>query len=368
MSMRRGDGEESGSEDVKCFSLYSKIYCFSLISPMPLPSQNIKELFAEFEQHKAMALFLGSGTDITTVYPEGARYDHLRGSMMKWDTLLEELIKFACIEMEDNKALKKFQAPLKAAVLKQKLGNSYIPIIQHWLYSHCNRQILEDSFEYYDRYRHDPTAENMGKVPFFTLFILADLILRVKSVRAVITQNYNNFLREAIIILQKYSDKTCHYRDLIPIDVYDGWKEDPFIDNRFLIYHVHGYIPSLSEMMPKPESNHIVLSDDEFHLLSKNVYSWQNATQLHFFTHFTCMLIGLSLDDLTTLRLLRYANLENSGEKVYWLRGGGDDGDAEEQKLKAEYFATQNLHVVNDADGYKSFYHKLYTTVINPSN
>lgn len=335
---------------------------------MHFPSQNIKELFAEFEQRKAMALFLGSGTDITTVYPENPRYDRLRGSMMKWDTLLEELIKFACIEKEDKEALKKFQPPLRAAILKQKLGNSYIPIIQHWLYSHCNRQILEDSFEYYDRYRHDTTLENMKKVPFLALFVLADMILRVRSVRAVFTQNYNNFLRETIKILQKHSDDSFHYRNLIPIDVYDGWKEDPYVDDRFLIYHVHGYIPSLSEMMPKQESNHIVLSDDEFHLLSKNVYSWQNATQLHFFTHFTCLLIGLSLDDLTTLRLLRYANLENSGEKVYWLRGGYVDGSDAEQKLKAEYFATQNLHVVNDEDGYVSLYHKLFVNVLQKAS
>ena len=118
-------------------------------------------------------------------------------------------------------------------------------------------------------------------------------------------------------------------------------------------------------MMPKPESNHIVLSDDEFHRLSKNVYSWQNATQLHFFTHYTCILLGLSLDDMTTLRILRHANIENSGEKVYWLRGGWVDGSEEEQRLKAEYFTTQHLCVVNDANGYNSLYHQLYMKVLS---
>ena len=58
---------------------------------MPFPSQNIKEFFAEFEQNKAMALFLGSGTDITTGYPENKKYDKIRDHKMKWDTLLDEL-------------------------------------------------------------------------------------------------------------------------------------------------------------------------------------------------------------------------------------------------------------------------------------
>lgn len=332
---------------------------------MSFPSQNIKDFFDEFHQDKAMALFLGSGTDITAVYPDDKKYDKIRGHKMKWDTLLDELIKYACVNEKDKEALKMFQAPLKAAILKQKLGNSYIPIIQQWLYSHCNRRILNESYEYYQRYREEPSCENLAKVPFGTLFILADLILRQKSIRAVFTQNYNNFLCETIKILQNETHADYGYRDIVPIDVYDGWKEAPFKDNRFLIYHVHGYIPSMSEMVPKPESNHIVLSDDEFHQLSKKVYSWQNATQLHFFTHFTCVLLGLSLDDLTTLRLLRHANLEKSGEKVYWIRGGFIDGTDEELRLKADYFSSQHLHVVNDANGYTSFYHQLYDQVIN---
>lgn len=334
---------------------------------MPFPTQNINELFAEFEQRKAMALFLGSGTDMTQAPPYEGDCGNVESYQLKWDTLLDELSKYACVNKNEQNALMGFQSPMKAAILKQKLGNSYIPVIQHWLYSHCNRRILEDSYPYYAHYCQNPDSNYIKKVPFFTLFLIADLILSINSIRAVITQNYNNFLREAIKILQDNADATCHYRELVPIDVYDGWKEDPYVDDRFLIYHVHGYIPSPSEMMPKPESNHIVLSDEEFHLLGKNVYSWQNATQLHFFTHYTCLLLGLSLNDLTTLRLLRYANLENSGEKVYWLRGGKDDGNPDEQKLKAEYFATQNLHVVNDTEGYNSLYHKLYEAVINPT-
>lgn len=55
---------------------------------MSFSSQNIKEFLVEFEQYKVMALFLGSGTDITAVYSEDKNYDKIRGHKMKWNTLL----------------------------------------------------------------------------------------------------------------------------------------------------------------------------------------------------------------------------------------------------------------------------------------
>ena len=91
--------------------------------------------------------------------------------------------------------------------------------------------------------------------------------------------------------------------------------------------------------------------------------------QLNYLTHYTCILLGLSLEDLTSLRLLRYANLERSSEKVYWIKAGdgGEDG-ATQLRLLIEYFETQNLCVVNDADGYSHFYHTLMETVKHKGN
>lgn len=342
------------------------------------PSQNIDELLKDIRDNKAMALFLGAGTDITSTYPIGSEYDGLRDKLKKqngstgklnWANLLSELIDAACIDENEADSLRGMtSSPLVAAILKNRMGDSYIPIIQNWLYSRCNRRILLDAYTSFEQYKNTPSVENLQKVPFGTLFVIADFILRQTSVRAVFTQNYNNFLSDAInILLENRKDACCERRQrMIPYDVYSGWKDEPYNEDCFFIYHVHGFIPPPSEMLPNPENNHIVLSDEEFYQLSQNVYSWQNASQLHFLTHHTCILWGLSLDDMTTARLLRHANLENSSEKVYWLRGGQDDGkDDVQSKLKAEYYESQHLCVVNDEEGYSSLYHRILKELTN---
>lgn len=73
---------------------------------------------------------------------------------MNWNNLLLELSKVACIDSEEQKAINEIKSsPLKAAILKNKLGGSYIPIIQNWLYTRCNRSILLDSYEYFEIYK-----------------------------------------------------------------------------------------------------------------------------------------------------------------------------------------------------------------------
>ncbi|MBO7200324.1 MAG: SIR2 family protein [Bacteroidales bacterium] len=327
------------------------------------PSQNIEELKKEFVKKKSMALFLGSGIDMTNTYPKGEKYQLLLQNndyKLTWDNLLTELVNAASINNEERKALNSFNSnTFKAAFLKQRLGESYIPIIQNWLYTRCNRSVLLKSYEYFRQYQDQSNYLWLKEVPFGTLFAIADIILKQESIRVVFTQNYNNFLSEAIrILLEKNPNNYSGRRNCIPVDVYDGWKEEPFDVNHFLIYHVHGYIPPYYEMIPKKESNHIVLSDEEFYNLSRDVFSWQNVTQLHYLTHYTCIIAGLSLDDMTMLRLLRHARLDRSSEKVYWLRGGegSDDGRL---AIQASYYESQFIHVVNDAQGYASLYHQL---------
>lgn len=346
----------------KYYVLFFKIHNNRQIGTM-FPSQNIEELKKDIRDNKAMALFLGAGTDFSSEYPEGHEFDGLRGKTLSWKYLLEELTEAACINNEEKDTLNNLaNAPLKAAILKNRLGDSYIPIIRNWLYTRCNRRILIKSYDKFKQYKDNPTVENLKKVPFGSLFSIADFILRQTSIRAVITQNYNNFLSEAIKILldkrgMSYGETR---RKMIPLDVYAGWKDEPYNENCFFIYHVHGYIPPPSEMLPSKESNYIVLSDEEFYQLSRDVYSWQNATQLHFLTHHTCIIIGLSLDDMTTARLLRHAKLENNSERVYWLRGGYNDGEGDAlSRLKSDYFESQHLCIVNDAEGYQDLYHQI---------
>lgn len=333
---------------------------------MSFGQYRIDDVLMELEDDKSIALFTGSGTDITDCYPDGYKQnDDIKHNKLTWDGVLNELIKYASVGEVEKNVLEKMSSDLQAAILKDRLGSSYIPIIQNWLYSRCNRKLLEDSFDSYDSYRNG--QKELDKVPFGSLFALAEIILLQNSIRAVITQNYNCFLTDAIkILIEHNKGKRFPYRNIQPIDVYDGWREEKFVENVFMIYHVHGYIPPASAIQPRPESNHIVLSQEEFHELSKNVFSWQNTTQLHFLTHHTCLFIGLSLNDMTTLRMLRHANLEKSSERVYSLMAATkhDEKERVEIMMKMRYFESQHLHLVFEPNGYPFVYHRLRTTAL----
>lgn len=154
------------------------------------PSQNIDELLKDIKDNKAIALFLGAGTDITTVYPDGAEYDLLRKGLeddntrsvkLNWTNLLGELIDAACIDEKEADSLKGMtSSSLKAAILKNRMGDSYIPIIQNWLYSRCNHEILTDAYVSFEQYKQSPSIENLRKVPFATLFVIADFLSDTK--------------------------------------------------------------------------------------------------------------------------------------------------------------------------------------------
>ncbi|MBR1792248.1 MAG: SIR2 family protein [Bacteroidales bacterium] len=327
---------------------------------------SMDDFIHELEDEKAMAFFVGTGIDMTNVYPEGFPQGRdVKAHQMTWKQLLEELICHACVNIEERRILTEYASDLQAAVLKQKLGSSYIPIIQSWLYSRCNRRVLEASYVYYDRYRKGEIP--ITEVPFYSQFVLGETILLSRGIRAVVSQNYNNFISDTISILQeRQSDQPRKYRDIKAIEVYDGWREEKYVDNAFLIYHVHGYIPSPSGFQPKKEGSHIVLSQEEFYEMSKDVFSWQNSTQIHFLTHHTCVLLGLSLNDLTTLRVLRHANLDRSSEKVYGLMaiaGKNNTADQIDKQMKCRYFQTQHLHMIVEEDGYPALYDKMLNSV-----
>lgn len=190
---------------------------------MLLSQFTIEDFFNDLKENKSIALFVGTGLDSTDVYPRGYYEGEKIGDLrITWSSLLKELIKNACISGMEEKALGGFSSDLKAALLKQKLEGGYIPIIQEWLYKRCNKTILEDSYQQYDQYRKGLCAIN--NVPFYPLFVIAESILLQHSIRAVVTQNYDNFLSETIkILLDHNQDNRYPYRVINPIEIYDGW-------------------------------------------------------------------------------------------------------------------------------------------------
>ena len=68
------------------------------------------------------------------------------------------------------------------------------------------------------------------------------------------------------------------------------------------IYHVHGYLPSEHEKRTK--NPNLIFSEEDYHRVYRDSYSWSNLVQLSALRENTCLFIGSSLTDPNLRRLL----------------------------------------------------------------
>ena len=253
------------------------------------------------------------------------------------------------------KASQTFSVEVKASIIKQLLGEFYIPTLKRFIYGWDVRGMLKEGCK---QYVADPNASG---APFHSLFSIADFILKHDNIKAVVTYNYDNYLSSAIKLLMDDDNyKQKNSRTVKPLDIYSGWKDAPITDNEFLIYHIHGMV--LPDDMVTPHcSNQVVLSMEEYYDMARDVYSWQSATQINYLTHYTCAFIGASLSDMTMQRVLHYANLKQSGENVYYLSAKlPNDASADAfQTLNNSYFRLLGMKVVYETKGYGELYKQL---------
>ena len=212
-------------------------------------------------------------------------------------------------------------------------------------------------------YLNKEEGGDKNKVEFFSLLCVANLILRNRNVRAVVTQNYDQFLVDVLSLLkdrEKYKpilpNKDSAVRDISPSIICDWKGQSKFSYEGFNIYHVHGFIPRYDEIQA-PRDNRIVLSMDEFYEDSRNVYSWQIASQLHFLSQYTCIFCGLSLDDYTNQRLLHYVRGRHHGN-LYYLTAG-DENSRINDRIKNEFHEKNGLTVLYDENGFSHLYELL---------
>lgn len=352
---------------------------------------NWEKLEDDFKSERSVVLFLGAGIDFGA--PHGIDYS--------WDALLNHLLEYAVMLLMppddtgkqmantmsssakklindmlcefDNKDISKekllnlaeqidfdtkFPRDVKSTIVKQTLGNEvYVRLIQDFLYGKMEKNEIIASGKEYIAYINNKTDT---KPSFFSLFSIADLILRNRNIRAVVTQNYDQFLCEAICVLQDdpdYNDlvmsKHQKVGHIIPNTICEWKRQSDFNYDHINIYHVHGFIPRYDEIQA-PKNNRIVLSLDEFYEDSRNVYSWQIASQLHFLSQYTCLFCGLSFDDYTNQRLLHYVKGKHHGNLYYVTANCGDDKNIITDNIKNVFHEKNGLTVLYDEQG---FYH-----------
>lgn len=308
---------------------------------------NFKFFQEDLRKDKQMILFAGAGINIS----DGVNVswndvlNHLFNKAMSRISVANDLsneeingiMQAICekpdsnFNAQDKYELKKISAtefplPIIISIVKKYLGDSYLKELQMFLYNNCNRYILYDAFvECYGL--QNRSSEKQYK--FHTLYQLARIILLSNNIRAIVTYNFDNFLKIAIEILYNHKEKfftnteisiiNRYHKDLKIYDIYDDIYGEIVHGNGLYIYHPHGYIPSPSES-DNVSNCKIVFSLEEFYEVSRNVYAWQTDTQIHFLSHYTCIFAGISVSDITTQRMLLYA--QNNGNKkhnIYYL-------------------------------------------------
>ena len=116
------------------------------------------------------------------------------------------------------------------------------------------------------------------------------------GVKAVVTYNFDDILET--IFQEKGIDSKPIYK-----------KADIPSQDELGIYHVHGFLPKKTEEYEDLSESLLVFSEDGYHSLLLNPYSWQNLVQLNFLREYTCVMIGLSMTDPNLRRLLTIPDL-----------------------------------------------------------
>jgi hypothetical protein len=111
------------------------------------------------------------------------------------------------------------------------------------------------------------------------------------GVHAIVTYNYDNFLE---LGLEKYADIKDNF-----ITIYKG--EQLLLYEKIPIYHVHGYIPYQNNDIKFED---ILFSEEQYNRAFQDPFYWGNVVQINQLTSVTGLMLGLSLSDRNTRRIL----------------------------------------------------------------
>lgn len=124
------------------------------------------------------------------------------------------------------------------------------------------------------------------------------------GLRGIITYNFDDLLEQQL--------------EALDIDYKSIYREGDFeIPTKRPVYHVHGFIPQTNESYKNLDKSLLVFSEDGYHTLQNDPYSWSNLVQLKALRENTCVLIGLSGIDPNLRRLFSNFSKRYDGCKHY---------------------------------------------------
>ncbi|WP_127547369.1 SIR2 family protein [Paenibacillus amylolyticus] len=265
-------------------------------------------------QRDQLSLFLGAGVSTSAGFPT-------------WDSLLERLNGAVVEQM----ITRKFGGKLSATIVNKEEKKLMVnllsklrdesPIINAFFlestinhHSGLSKYIRE---ALYGKRKREYTSE--------TLIWIAKLCNHRGKyrIRSVVTFNYDDLLEQHL--------------SRVPVDYMSVFKEDDEINPVLLpIFHVHGYLPQHDTNYDNASENLIVFSEQAYHTMYTDAYSWSNITQMHILKENVCVFLGLSMNDPNMRRILDISSRRNSNKVKHYALMQRLDLELEEERLREE--------------------------------
>jgi len=233
-----------------------------------------------------LVLFLGAGVSQDAKIP-------------MWDDLVTDLL--VSLLSEKLEDLGKYNVKLSMTerdyiIEKLKKSNSSSPL----LLARYIRQGLQEVFtETLTRILYSKCVDTSK-----LLESVAKLCSPVRNgigVRGVVNYNFDDLLEH------NFSKKNISYRSIFR-------ESDIPTRDELGIYHVHGFLPREGTKYSNLDKSLLVFSEEGYHNLMLDPYSWSNLIQLNYLRENTCLFVGLSLSDPNLRRLLDIAARKQEDE------------------------------------------------------
>jgi len=274
--------------------------------------QKIKQSYIEkikqAYQNEDIVLFLGAGVSIDAGVP-------------LWSGLIKKLLIHMINSKVNNRKLSEKETEMLNNLAYKNQENS--PLTQ--------MRYIKSAFtdeEYYELV-HDVLYSRPLKTETKLLDALAKISAPQRAyngIRSIVTYNFDDLLE------RKFAEKEIEFNTVYQED-------DMAAMNKLNIYHVHGYLPF--KWNGFDVDTNLIFSEEDYHKVYRDAFSWSNLTQLNAFRDSTCLFIGCSLTDPNLRRLLDVAarNKESSRHYAILPKNKLDysDKSRREQKLLALY-------------------------------
>ncbi len=235
-------------------------------------------------RNQDMVLFLGAGVSID-------------GGIPLWKTLIKTLHVYMLNRLTKDKDLSfEQQEMIKELAADNEMES---PLMQ--------MRYIKAAFANEEYYKFVHSALYGQPVNIDTK--LLDSIAKISTpqrgycgIRSIVTYNFDDLLE------RKFSQKDIRYNTIFD----EGGRQ---LIDKLNVYHVHGFLPSdISNISNEPN---LVFSEEDYHRVYRDSFSWSNLAQLSALRENTCIFIGCSLTDPNLRRLLDAAARRDENPRHY---------------------------------------------------